>query len=108
MITTVEIKPLGVNRAWQGRRFKTPEYKKFETDCLYLLPKMKVPEGALWVKLFFSFSNKLQDIDGPSKLCLDILCKKYGFDDRMVYRLDIHKTIVVKGKEKWSFEIEEF
>ena len=30
----VNIKPLSVNQAWAGRRFKTPKYKAFEKEML--------------------------------------------------------------------------
>jgi len=35
----VDIKPLSVNEAWRGRRFKTPEYRKYERDILTLPAK---------------------------------------------------------------------
>jgi Holliday junction resolvase RusA-like endonuclease len=28
----IEMAALSVNQAWQGRRFKTPEYKRYERD----------------------------------------------------------------------------
>jgi len=38
----IKINPLSVNSAWKGRRFKTDEYKKYESDVLFLLPKMEI------------------------------------------------------------------
>jgi len=38
---TIPIKALSVNKAWRGRRFKTNDYKNFETEMLYKLPEMK-------------------------------------------------------------------
>ena len=40
----VEIKPLSVNAAWQGRRFKTEAYKKYEKEVLSALPELVLPE----------------------------------------------------------------
>ena len=39
----INLKPLSVNNAWQGKRFKTPEYNKFERDCLLMMPNMHIP-----------------------------------------------------------------
>ena len=41
----VQIKPLTVNRAWNGRKYKTDEYKSYERELDFLLPKIDVPEG---------------------------------------------------------------
>jgi hypothetical protein len=32
-IGIAHIKPLSVNKAWQGKRFKSPEYKSYENKC---------------------------------------------------------------------------
>lgn len=104
---SVSIKPLSVNEAWKGRRFKTFDYKRFERDSLFVLPAGKVSSGQLSVELTFYFSNSAQDIDGPVKLCLDILQKKYGFNDKEVYELNVKKYIVPKGMERWCFDIKQ-
>ena len=96
----LNIKPLSVNQAWQGKRFKTPLYKAFEREMILTMPKgLKVPKTHLKVSINYGFSSKLSDIDNPTKLVLDILCKKYGFDDRQIYELNQKKEIVKKGKE---------
>ena len=103
----VQIKPLSVNKAWQGRRFKTPEYKKYERDVLTLLPgSMVVPEGELELRLKFGFSNKLCDFDNPVKPFVDCLQKKYGFNDKRIRRcvIDIDDTLK-KGHEFIGFEL---
>jgi hypothetical protein len=44
----IKIKPLSVNKAWQGKRFKTNEYKQYEKEVSLLLPShLKIPEGRL-------------------------------------------------------------
>jgi Holliday junction resolvase RusA-like endonuclease len=101
----IKIKPLSVNEAWQGKRFKTRTYAKYEKDVLLLLRPMFIPAGKLIVKLTFGFSSVSADIDNPTKLILDILQKKYKFDDKRIYRLEINKEIVKKGQEFFEFSI---
>lgn len=104
----VDIKPMSVNVAWAGRRFKTGAYQAFEAECFARLKPYNVPVGGkLQVYFRFGFSNPRQDWDGPIKPFQDILQKKYGFDDNRVYRAIIDKVIVPKGKEYIYFEITE-
>lgn len=107
-MTTIEIKPLTVNRAWKGRRFKTAQYLNYEEAMLYLLPELEMPEAPYSIRYVFGFSSALSDLANPEKLVTDILCKKYGFDDRYVYHMEMTKEIVPKGKEYVSFEIRHY
>jgi Holliday junction resolvase RusA-like endonuclease len=108
--TFVKLMPLSANKAWQGRRFKTSQYVRFEAACLHFLPKKPpfVVHDKMAVNFVFGFSNALSDIDNPIKMCLDILCKKYGFNDNKIYGLRVEKKIVKKGEEFWAFSIEEY
>ena len=36
----IEIKPLSINKCFQGRRFKTNDYKNYEKELLLKLPKL--------------------------------------------------------------------
>lgn len=99
------IKPLSVNQAWQGKRFKTSLYKKYENDVLLLLPKIKIVPPPYRLNLVLGFSNKASDIDNPVKLILDILQKKYGINDKHIEVLHIEKQIVKKNNEFICFEI---
>ena len=101
----IDIKPLSVNDAWAGKRFKTPEYKQYERDVLFLLPRIKIPEGKLEVEFTFGFSSQGSDVDNPIKPLLDIISKKYGFNDNKIYRMILNKEIVKKGNEFIKFEI---
>jgi len=93
-------KPLSINEAFQGRRFKTPAYKAYEKSILLTMPKAKIDiEQMLRVEFFFGFSNKASDLDNPVKLLLDIAQKKYGFNDKNVFELNVRKCIVKKGQE---------
>ncbi|ABV74330.1 hypothetical protein BA3_0045 [Thalassomonas phage BA3] len=103
----LNIKPLSINCAFQGKRFKTKKYKQYEQECLLLLPrKVEIPEGKLKVSLFFGFSSKLADADNPVKCFIDILQKKYGFNDNKIYEYSISKVDVKKGEEFIEFKIE--
>jgi Holliday junction resolvase RusA-like endonuclease len=103
----IHIKPLSVNRAWQGKRFKTPIYKKYEHALMVLLPRLNVPSTKLAIDITFGFSNKGSDIDNPLKPFLDILQKKYNFNDSHVYELNVRKVIVEKGLDFIDFNIKE-
>ena len=93
-------KPLSVNQAWQGKRFKTPIYKAYEKEMLLRMPAGKIEtDQMLRVEFFFGFSNKASDLDNPVKLLIDLAQKKYGFNDSNVYELNVRKCIVKKGQE---------
>ena len=102
----VEIKPLSVNQVWQGRRFKTKAYKEYETEVMLKLSPFQFPTGRLKLCITFGMSNKMSDIDNPIKPFVDILQKKYGFNDRDIYKMELTKEIVKKGNEyiEWSIE----
>ena len=55
----IEIRPLSVNACWQGRRFKTPEYKAYEEEMLLRLPKEKMIKGNVEVYIVFFFKFEL-------------------------------------------------
>lgn len=102
----VNIKPMSVNKAWRGgRRYKTNEYKAYEHEMLLKLPRMTTPDGKLGINIHAGFSNKGADVDNILKPLLDILQKKYDFNDSRIYRIHIEKQIVKKGDEFISFEI---
>lgn len=92
----IKTRPLSVNEAWQGRRFKTPEYEAYEMELGYLIPKRERPapiEGKLEVHYRFHFKNhKARDWDNPVKPLQDVLVK-LGIiaDDRYIYRAVVDK-----------------
>jgi len=98
MIINLKIKPLSVNKAWQGKRFKSPEYKKYEIQVLRMLPDIEIKEFKR-LKITFGFSNMMSDIDNPTKLVLDLLQKKYNVNDRDLIYLVLHKEKTKKGEE---------
>ena len=102
----IEIKPLSVNECWQGKRFKTPKYKAYENEMLYVLPKIKVPEPPYSVYYEFGFSSAASDLDNPIKPLQDILQKRYGFDDKHIYEMTAKRVKVKKGMEYLKFDIQ--
>jgi hypothetical protein len=99
------IKPLSVNRSYQGRRFSTPELKAYKDALSYLLPRLTIPKGKLTVRYEFGVSSKASDGDNLIKSFQDTICEKYGFNDRDIYRWEVEEKIVSKGKEYAAFEI---
>jgi len=107
-MTKINIKPLSVNQAWMGRRFKTKFYKDYETELSLKLPKLKISNNIkLGLEIIVGYSNKSSDIDNFLKPFIDVLQKKYLFNDRNIYKLNIVKEIVKKGDEFIEFEINE-
>lgn len=96
----LDVKPLSVNQCWQGRRYKTKAYKQYEKALLMLLPENDLSHlESIKIDIEFGFSNKTSDIDNPLKPILDIMQKKYGFNDRDVYELNVKKSLTNKKEE---------
>lgn len=104
----IDIKPLSVNECWQGRRFKNLKYKHYETEALYKLPKITLPEAPYTVHYLFGFSSVNSDVDNAVKPFTDVLQKKYGFNDRDIMKMIIEKQTVKKGQEYIKFKIESY
>lgn len=104
----IDIKPLSVNDAWKGSRYKSNKYLKYQRDLRYLLPKIELPDPPYIVYYEFGFSSKGSDIDNPVKPLQDILSKKYGFNDNLIYRIVIDRVNVKKGEEYLKFKIESY
>lgn len=57
----IDIKPLSVNKAWRGKRYKTVKYKQDENTLLWLLPRIKIPKPPYEIHFKSGFSNPLSD-----------------------------------------------
>jgi Holliday junction resolvase RusA-like endonuclease len=101
----VKIKALSINGAFKGRRFKTPEYSRYERDVLRMLPELKLDGAPYELYLEVGFSSKLSDLDNSCKPFLDCLVKKYNFDDREIFSIIAKKKIVKKGSEYIKFNL---
>ena len=107
----IKIKALTVNKAhrtYNGRILKSREYHAYEQELFYLLPKLEVPDCKLILNVRFGLSSKLSDLDNLAKPFIDILQKKYNFNDRMIYKLTLVKEDVKKGDEYIDFEISSY
>lgn len=106
-MNTVKIKPMTVNQAWQGRRYKTPEYKAWREQINWMLPAVvDVPEGKMMLMVTFGVSSKLSDMDNLMKPFIDALQDKYGFNDRNIYAGLVGKVDVPKGSEFIKFSLQ--
>lgn len=103
----VEIKPLSVNKVWQGRRFKTKDYKDYELQVMEKLDDFDLTDlkKPIELSMIVGLSNMNSDIDNVVKPFVDILQKKYGFNDRYIFRLIVEKVLVAKGEEYIEFHI---
>jgi len=98
-------KPLSVNKAWQGKRFKTKDYQAYECELLYSIPAQQLPKSPYSISFEFGFSNINSDWDNPIKPLQDILQKKLGFNDKDIYEAYVKKVKVKKGQEYSRVEI---
>lgn len=100
-----KIKLLSVNQCWQGRRFKTPEYKDYEKILMYTLPDYKINYDKYYIIFIFNFSSNRADWDNPIKPLQDILQKKYNFNDCDITHALVLKNIVAKKDEGFHIYI---
>lgn len=104
----VNIKPLSVNDAWQGKRYKTPEYKQYEEDLMFILPNAKIEldkKKKYQIHFKFAFSSDASDWDNCIKTTQDCIAKRYGFNDRLIKKGIVDTEKVKKGKEYFEFKI---
>lgn len=102
----LDIKPLSVNEAWKGVRYKTDKYLSYQKIMLYKLKAGKFPDPPFFIRYTFGLSNMAADIDNPVKPITDILQKKYGFNDKDIYKMELNKVKTEKGKEFISIFVE--
>lgn len=96
-----------MNECRQGKRYKTPKYNQYEKKVLSILPEIQIPEWNLAIHFEVYFSSKRSDLDNIIKPLLDILQKKYWFDDCRVFQLSLNKYICGKWNECVFFIIDE-
>lgn len=101
----VNMKPMSVNGAWQGRRFKSDEYKAYTDSCMSILPNIELPLPPYRINFTFGVSNPASDWDNPVKPIQDILQSRYKFNDKDIYEAFVKKVIVPKRMEYFEFEI---
>ena len=107
--TKIAIKPLSVNSAWQGRRFKSDDYKYWTIKVLTLLPATyNLPKPPYEIRFTFGFSSSASDWDNCIKTAQDVIAKKYNFNDKLIRKGVVETEIVPKGKEFFSFSINHY
>ena len=87
------IKPLSVNKAYQGRRFKTKEHNQYCKDVAILLPKGRKISGFVKITYDFFLTNwKRTDGDNLVKPLTDVIvsCGLID-DDRFIMEYVIRK-----------------
>lgn len=104
----INLKPLSVNAAYRGRRYRTNDYIEYERTLMYLLPKMELPPPPFEIYFKFGFSSLASDWDNCIKTTQDIISKKYGFNDRLIIRGVVETEQVSRGQEYFIFEIKRF
>ena len=67
---------------------------------------MEIPKPPFRALLEFGFSTRAADLDNPVKALMDILQKRYSFDDKHIYEMFLRKKIVKKGDEYITFKLE--
>lgn len=102
----IKIKPLSVNKCWQGKRFKTKNYLVYEKEILLLLKPIKIENKPIRITFEFGLSNLLSDWDNPVKPIQDVLQKKFNFNDRYIMEANVKKVKVNKGDEYVYFNFE--
>lgn len=105
MEITIPLKPISVNEAFQGKRFKTKKCNDFCDDFLKIAPKKEKIKGNVEIEYRFYIKNhKMEDYDNMIKITQDMIVKcGYIFDDRYIYKATIHK--IPSNEEKIEIKI---
>ena len=97
----IPMKPLTTNRLWKGRRFKTNEYKRYETALVALLKRsgLEIPDGRVTFEVVAGVSGQY-DLDNAIKSTLDVI-QKYdpSFNDRDVFKIVAEKILKPRRDE---------
>ena len=101
------IKPLSINEAYKGRKFRTVKYQWYKENVAKLLPSNYVlPLPPYFIHFIFGFSSVSSDWDNCIKTTQDCIAEKYNFNDKLIRRGLVDIEIVPKGKEFITFKIE--
>jgi Holliday junction resolvase RusA-like endonuclease len=101
----IKLKPLSINSAYQGRRFKNKAHKDYEQELLWLLKGQKKVKGFYSISFLFHVKNfAMTDISNLVKVTEDCIVKA-GLveDDRKCIEMHLKK---IRSKEDYfSFMI---
>jgi len=91
----IPIKPISINACYQGRRYRTNAFKKWQELVWHYLPKKEVlkRDGHLGIIIYLYLKSLWKsDIDNFCKPIIDCMVKKrYLLDDRYITYLEVHK-----------------
>lgn len=94
---SLPLKPLSVNAAWKGRRFKTKDYIHFREDFGKVAIGSQQIKGMVRVELTFTLTKEnysSSDVDNLIKPVLDgIVDRGYIEDDRKIIELTARKQL---------------
>jgi Holliday junction resolvase RusA-like endonuclease len=89
----IQLKPLAISKAYQGRRFKTSEYNKWQKDFIRLAGKQTPLKGQVSLIVEFYIKNdKMSDLDNFFKSLNDTMKEAEIIeDDRHIYEIHAYK-----------------
>lgn len=101
--------PFSVNKAWQGKRFKTQDFLEWGENTFWKLPNIKVDSRMPMIAYYeFGISSSSSDWDNPIKPFQDLLQNKYSFNDNKILLGIGHKKKVAKNEEYIKFYLYEY
>jgi Holliday junction resolvase RusA-like endonuclease len=97
----IPIKPMSINTAWQGRRYKTKKYKQYEQDVGLTVSRGTPYKGeVISLAVFFIHNYGNTDAGNLEKPLTDIIDKlDYLDDDRTI---KWNNQIKVRAEDKQS------
>ena len=101
-------KPLSANASYYGKKTKTAAYRKYEEALISFLQDLEIPDGRLTLKVLVRYSNTRSDIDNCLKPFIDVLQKRYLFNDSKIFKLDVEKQVVKRGDDEIIFKLSEY
>lgn len=107
------VKALSANKMFYRAKQLTKEYRQFREYMYEEIPnRTKVwpfkEDDQLTFIVHVGLSSKLADVDNCIKPLLDTFQLLFDFNDKYVYRVEIEKEIVKKGKEYIDVEVKEY
>lgn len=95
----ITIKPISINACFQGRRFRTGEFKRWQRAVIHKLPKGKENSENIKITIIICLKCPLRsDLDNYAKPIIDC-CVKAGLikDDRYICEI---KMLKIRSKKE--------
>lgn len=99
----VPLKPMSINVAWQGKRYKTKRYKNFEKAFFLSTsqPHTTIKEEVVVIYVFYLKYYGRTDVGNLEKPLSDLITKRnYIKDDRYIKSINLIKKRVKDKKEQ--------